>query len=446
MAAWRWLSLILREPAATSAGLRSAVSRRRLSARVLVGLGAAGAGAVLAGGLVFHKGDGHWWSGGGLSRRYSVYAAEQQVHDSLKEDAKEEYGYAATRKQRFKQFASIEYEGEIYMTPRDFLFSVILEDMDNGDNFISGKMDKKKLTKQDIDVLVTQATTVKQSTNLFRDLGDNGLISYTEYLFLLGILTKPHTGFHIAFRMLDTDGNQQVEKKEFLVLQSIIGQKKEVKQGAHSTLKRSTEMNTTLLVHFFGKGGELKLQYKDFYRFMEDLQTEVQEIEFREFSRGMKTMRREEFAAWLLHFTEEQNRDIYWRNVKRRIPPGESISFEEFRAFCQFMNHLEDFAFTMNMFTAASRPVGIGHFKRAVKVATGQELSDNVLDTVFKIFDMDGDGCLSKQEFLGVIMTRLHRGLKAPTQHGFKGYFKCVKRETIVGVHEAWKRSGRSPC
>lgn len=56
---------------------------------------------------------------------------------------------------------------------------------------------------------------------------------------------------------------------------------------------------------------------------MEDLQKEVQEIEFTEFSRGMKTMRREEFALWLLHFTDEQNRDIYWRNVQMRIPPGQ---------------------------------------------------------------------------------------------------------------------------
>lgn len=49
--------------------------------------------------------------------------------------------------------------------------------------------------------------------------------------------------------------------------------------------------------------------------------------------------------------------------------------------------------------------------KRAVKVATGQELSNNILDTVFKIFDLDGDECLSHEEFLGVLKNRMHRGL-----------------------------------
>lgn len=59
----------------------------------------------------------------------------------------------------------------------------------------------------------------------------------------------------------------------------------------------------------------------------------------------------------------------------------------------------------------------LAEFKRAVKVATGQELSDNVLDTIFKIFDLDGDDCLSHSEFLGVLKNRMHRGLRVKSQH-----------------------------
>jgi hypothetical protein len=62
-----------------------------------------------------------------------------------------------------------------------------------------------------------------------------GIISYTEYLFLLSILTsmckskfmtdlinysvlEPQSGFRIAFNMFDTDGNERVDKNEFLVV------------------------------------------------------------------------------------------------------------------------------------------------------------------------------------------------------------------------------------
>lgn len=51
-------------------------------------------------------------------------------------------------------------------------------------------------------------------------------------------------------------------------------------------------------------------------------------------------------------------------------------------------------------------------FKRAVKIATGHDLSDSVLDTVFKLFDMDGDNCLSHKEFISVMKDRVLRGLK----------------------------------
>lgn len=54
----------------------------------------------------------------------------------------------------------------------------------------------------------------------------------------------------------------------------------------------------------------------------------------------------------------------------------------------------------------------LAEFKRAVKVATGEELSDNILDIIFKIFDLDGDNCLSHEEFLGVLKNRMHRGLR----------------------------------
>ncbi|XP_070265403.1 calcium uptake protein 2, mitochondrial isoform X4 [Myotis yumanensis] len=309
------------------------------------------------------------------------------------------------RKQRFMQFSSLEHEGEYYMTPRDFLFSVMFEHMER-------------------------------------------LISYTEYLFLLTILTKPHTGFHVAFKMLDADGNEMVEKKEFFKLQKIISKEDDLKTITNETKcqepkVKEPEINTTLQIRFFGKRGERKLHYREFRRFMENLQTEVQEMEFLQFSKGLSFMRKEDFAEWLLFFTNTENKDIYWKNVREKLSAGESISLDEFKSFCHFTTHLEDFSIAMQMFNLAHRPVRLAEFKRAVKVATGQELSNNILDTVFKIFDLDGDECLSHGEFLGVLKNRMHRGLWVPQQLSVQEYWKCVKKESIKGVKEVWKQAGK---
>lgn len=51
-------------------------------------------------------------------------------------------------------------------------------------------------------------------------------------------------------------------------------------------------------------------------------------------------------------------------------------------------------------------------FKRAVKISTGHELSENLINTLFQIFDKDGDNKLSHVEFMGVMKDRIHRGFR----------------------------------
>ncbi|KAM5147142.1 calcium uptake protein 2, mitochondrial isoform 2-T2 [Callospermophilus lateralis] len=333
------------------------------------------------------------------------------------------------RKQRFMQFSSLEHEGEYYMTPRDFLFSVMFEQMER-------KTLVKKLAKKDIEEVLAGIRTANCGSTFFRDLGDKGLISYTEYLFLLTILTN-------------ADGNEMIEKKEFFKLQKIISKQDDLKTmktneiDCQEQVMKEPEINTTLQMYFFGKRGERKLHYKEFRRFTENLQTEIQEMEFLQFSKGLSFMRKEDFAEWLLFFTNTENKDVYWKNVRERLSAGESISLDEFKSFCHFTTHLEDFAIAMQMFSLANRPVRLAEFKRAVKVATGQELSNNILDTVFKIFDLDDDECLSHEEFLGVLKNRMHRGLWVPQQQSIQEYWKCVKKESIKGVKEAWKQAGK---
>ncbi|KAK7795632.1 hypothetical protein U0070_014964, partial [Myodes glareolus] len=202
------------------------------------------------------------------------------------------------RKQRFMLFSSLEHEGEYYMTPRDFLFSVMFEQVerktlvkklarksqavgketfpafsyshiyfcwcdtledapsrgcpdvfgvavaDNGgllEAAIAHQVIHIALPDSHLRALCTALRTaagtagaeramflvkmvVRSATvellatveHAFSPEPELGLISYTEYLFLLTILTKPHTGFHVAFKMLDADGNEMIERKEFV--------------------------------------------------------------------------------------------------------------------------------------------------------------------------------------------------------------------------------------
>ncbi|XP_030047299.1 calcium uptake protein 3, mitochondrial isoform X5 [Microcaecilia unicolor] len=351
--------------------------------------------------------------------------------------------YATSREQRFRQFASVEFEGQLYMTPRDFIESVTTDEP-------RGPKQWRSLSHQEFTQILLETPPVwKGSSKLFRNLKDKGVISYTEYLFLLCILTKPHAGFKIAFNMFDTDGNQMVDKKEFMVLQEIFRKKNEKKERKgeaekcaqlHGVDLSNLLVDTTLLVHFFGKKGKAELNFQDFYRFMDNLQTELLEIEFLSYSKGMNTVSEEDFAHILLRYTNVENTTSYLENVRHSMPEEKGITFEEFRSFFQFLNNLEDFTIAMQMYNFANRSIGQDEFKRAVYVATGLKLSPHLVNTVFKIFDVDKDDQLSYKEFVGIMKDRLQRGFRVLPRHGLNDYYVCVKTVTSKHFRELWKQ------
>ncbi|XP_040190603.1 calcium uptake protein 3, mitochondrial isoform X5 [Rana temporaria] len=411
--------------------------------------GAAGAGLALACYGAYRDGRGarHYrdiLQHGAWPRRGILVpvSAAKEASPADRQDLEDLDMFASSREQRFRVFASLEYEGQLYMTPRDFLESVTTDEPRNSKKW-------RTLSRQDLNNLLLDTPPVwKGSSKFFRTIGDKGMLSYTEYLFLLCILTKPHAGFKIAFNMFDTDGNQMVDREEFLVLQEIFRKKNEKKERKGQEEKcaqlgmdelSSTMIHTTLLVHFFGKKGKIELNFEDFYRFMDNLQTEVLEIEFLSYSKGMNTISEEDFAHILLRYTNVENTSSYLENVRVRLPEEKGISFDDFRSFFQFLNNLEDFAIAMQMYNFANRSIGQDEFKRAVYVATGLKLSPHLVNTVFKIFDVDRDDQLSYKEFIGIMKDRLHRGFRGKSKHGMKDYYTCVTSVTRQHFRELFR-------
>ncbi|XP_075146918.1 mitochondrial calcium uptake 3 isoform X3 [Haematobia irritans] len=367
------------------------------------------------------------------------------------------------RERRFIKFSSVEYDGQLYMTPQDFLDSVVEQEP-------RPRLKRRILTEQEVLKIKDQTPPLKKGSNqLFRTLRDKGIISYTEYLFLLSVLTKPKSGFRIAFNMFDTDGNQRVDKNEFLVVRQILGgsfrshelddETRRImerifsgawkdKRGKNKTedeadgeenkdeedkkeednyiddeegLQRKHKVDTTLQTHLFGKKGNQDLYYEGFYKFMDNLQTEVLELEFTEFSKGNKAITEVDFAKILLRYTylDTEEYDSFLERLLDRVKDEQGITFDEFRDFCRFLNNLDDFSIAMRMYTLADRAISKDEFSRAVKICTGYTLSRHLIDTVFAIFDQDGDGLLSYKEFIAIMKDRLHRGFKV-SGHAFE--------------------------
>jgi len=340
----------------------------------------------------------------------------------------------STREKRFLKFSSVDWDGQIYMTPQDFLESVI-------EGEPKPRLKRRRLTDRDVSSLKDVTPDMSNnSSSLFRGLGNKGLISYTEYLFLLTILIKPSSGFKIAFSMLDQDGNERIDKEEFKVLEAIFSaaakDRKENSEFAEDDFglqkEHKLEIDTSLLIHFFGKSGNEELKFSEFCNFMENLQTEVLHMEFGEFSKGAPSISEVDFARILLRYTllNSEDYDNILERLCERLDEEKGITFEEFKNFCMFLNNLDDFQIAMKMYTLADKPISQDEFGRAVHICTGKKLSPHMIHTVFQIFDDDGDGLLSYQEFVAMMKDRIHRGLKSYSrQEGWPGFKQCVKQE-----------------
>uniref|UniRef100_A0A1A9WJ67 EF-hand domain-containing protein n=1 Tax=Glossina brevipalpis TaxID=37001 RepID=A0A1A9WJ67_9MUSC len=397
-----------------------------------------------------------------------TYVIRMESSDTNWYDEDSKISKLTARERRFIKFASSEYDGQLYMTPQDFLESVVGQEP-------RPRLKRRMLTERDINSIRDETPPLEKGSNqLFRKLRDRGIISYTEYLFLLSVLIKPQSGFRIAFDMFDTDGNQRVDKNEFLVLKRLVSTEeqarelyylnKKVKKETKSPLndkdkdkdkdknkdkhyislqdiyindeeglQRKHRVDTTLQIHLFGKKGNRDLHYEGFHKFMDNLQTEVLELEFSEFSKGSPIITELDFAKILLRYTylDTDEYDKFLDRLLDRIKHEQhGITFNEFRDFCHFLNNLDDFSIAMRMYTLAERAISKDEFSRAVKICTGRSLSMHLIDTVFAIFDADGDGLLSYKEFIAIMKDRLYRGFKSVSKsEGWDAFKTCVSQE-----------------
>ncbi|KAM6264515.1 calcium uptake protein 1, mitochondrial isoform 3-T3 [Spheniscus humboldti] len=314
----------------------------------------------------------------------------------------------------FRYFATLKVinehgESEVFMTPQDFVRSITPNEKQPEnlglDQFIVKRYDGKirvkfssKLLAELIPTLQSHTMKLSQEREKFADedsifyaLGECGLISFSDYIFLTTVLSTPQRNFEIAFKMFDLNGDGEVDMEEFEQVQSIIrsqtsmGMRHRDRSTTGNTLK--TGFNSALTTYFFGADLKGKLTISHFLDFQRKLQHDILKLE--------------------------------------------GLTFEEVESFFTFLKNINDVDTALSFYHMAGASLDKVTMQQVARTVAKVELSDHVCDVVFALFDCDGNGELSNKEFVAIMKQRLMRGLEKPKDMGFtrlmRAMWKCAQ-------------------
>ncbi|XP_046884994.1 LOW QUALITY PROTEIN: calcium uptake protein 1, mitochondrial [Hypomesus transpacificus] len=345
----------------------------------------------------------------------------------------------------FRYFATLKIisehgDAEVYMTPQDFVRSITPNEK-QPENLGLDQFHVKRYDGKDFwqtEKIAQEREKFADEDSIFFSLGECGLISFSDYIFLTTVLSTPQRNFEIAFKMFDLNGDGEVDLEEFEQVQSIIrsqtsvGMRHRDRSTTGNTL-RNAGCSSALTTYFFGQDLKGKLTIGAFLEFQRKLQHDVLKLEFERNDPVDGRVTERQFGGMLLAYSGVQSRKLkqMQKGLKKMFKDAQGITFEELENFFTFLKNVNDVDTALSFYHMAGASIDKATMKQVARTVAKVELSDHVCDVVFALFDCDGNGELSNKEFISIMKQRLMRGLEKPKDMGFtrlvRAMCKCAQ-------------------
>ena len=268
--------------------------------------------------------------------------------------------------------------------------------------------------------------------------GQQCLITFSDYVFLVTILSTPRRYFQIAFQMFDYDGNGTFDFDEFTKLKTLIRTQTSIGQRHRDHATTGNILRETSIVnqYFFGENLDQLLTMEKFLQFYEQLQNEILQLEFNRAGKCPQDetrMTELDFASSLLAYSglSEKRVKKMLKRIRQAYPVQEKnksigISFADYQNFYNFLRNIHDIDVALTFYHIAGGAIDKQIFRHVAKIVNHVDLDPHLIDVVFTLFDDNEDQLLSYVEFIQLMKNRLERGLQKPKDTAFMKLFSAM--------------------
>ncbi|MGH0114607.1 UNVERIFIED_CONTAM: hypothetical protein FKN15_031092 [Acipenser sinensis] len=295
----------------------------------------------------------------------------------------------------FRYFATLKIisehgDSEVYMTPQDFVRSITPNEKQPEnlglDQFLVKRYDGKKLSQE--------REKFADEDSIFHSLGECGLISFADYIFLTTVLSNLGLDQFLVKRY---DGKVQ----SIIRSQTSMGMRHRDRSTTGNTLKTCFG---SALDSFLKQTNPLAEIYVDvFFVFSFSCLYCIYILYFERNDPVDGRIAECQFGSILLAYSGVQSRKltVMLKNLKKQFKDGPGITFDEVENFFTFLKNVNDVDTALSFYHMAGASID------------------------------KGNGELSNKEFISIMKQRLMRGLEKPKDMGFtrlvRAMFKCAQ-------------------
>merc|ERR1712141_806480 len=249
-------------------------------------------------------------------------------------------------------------------------------------------------------------------SNFLNAINEHGLLSFSDFHFLLLLMSTPTRYLDIIFHGFDISADGSVEAKEFI---HVLARIANVKTDPDELMERGK--TSGLVRYLFNDDLSGSLNKEDFVKLQADLIHDVLEMEFTRYVKDTSEKISEtDFCRHLLYSSaiSQKKKEKMIKMVSDEFEgKSKGITFESFKTFYNVLFGGADLERAMFFLDSEKQGVTSDEFIKIANWVVGRDVDPHVVEVLYCLLDEDGDRNLSTKEFSPVLFSwRNSRGFE----------------------------------